>query len=179
MAPNRICIIGPGSAGKSTMAHRLARLLDLPVHHLDQYHHMPGSWVKRPGDEYLALHDAAIAEDKWIIEGNYTNSMPQRFACADLIIEIKRNRFGSLWGYIRRWYRQKNNTEPRIGQPEKVDDKFSFNMVWWLVEPKFLNASRRKKHRKQQALLNEHQHKTVVLKSFNQIDEFVSLFKSR
>ena len=39
----RICIMGPSNSGKSTLADAIARACDLPVVHLDQLHHLPGT----------------------------------------------------------------------------------------------------------------------------------------
>ncbi len=100
----RICIIGPSSTGKSTLAVRLGKKYGFPVFHLDKFHHEPnGNWVKRPPEEYLKLHNEAIAGDKWVIEGNYTKSMPQRFERADTVIITHMNRFTCLYRYTKRY----------------------------------------------------------------------------
>lgn len=53
----RLCIIGPSNSGKSTLAAAIGRRRDLPVVHLDQLHHRPGSqWQARPREEFVALH---------------------------------------------------------------------------------------------------------------------------
>jgi hypothetical protein len=77
----RIMICGPSNSGKSTLAAAIGRKLDLPVVHLDRLHHLPNSdWVKRPHDDFVRLHDAAIAGEAWVMEGNYSSLFPQRFA---------------------------------------------------------------------------------------------------
>jgi adenylate kinase family enzyme len=119
---SRICIIGGSSTGKSTLARKLGDKYGFPVHHLDQYHHEPhGNWIARPAEEYLKLHNTAIASEHWIIEGNYTRSMPQRFERADTIIQLSMNRFGSLWRAIQRHF-----SKHRIGQPVGIKDKFNW-----------------------------------------------------
>jgi len=47
----RILVIGSGGAGKSTVATRLAQLLDLEVNHLDKFYWRPG-WVETPPEEW-------------------------------------------------------------------------------------------------------------------------------
>ena len=99
----RICILGPSNSGKSTLAAALGVQMGLPVIHLDQLHHQPGSdWVPRPADEFTALHDAALAGDEWVIEGNYSRLFAARFARATGIILLDLSTPLSLWRYARR-----------------------------------------------------------------------------
>ena len=71
----RICILGPSNSGKSTLAAAVARKLGLPVVHLDQLHHLPDTdWQPRPRSEFVALHDAAIAGERWVMDGITRNA---------------------------------------------------------------------------------------------------------
>lgn len=75
----RICILGPSNSGKSTLADAIARKRGLPAIHLDRLYHLPHTnWQPRPGEAFVALHDQAIADERWVIDGNYTKCMPQR-----------------------------------------------------------------------------------------------------
>ena len=100
---DRICIIGPSNAGKSTLAVALGRKTGLPAIHLDQFYHLPNTdWVARPKAEYVALHDAAILGEKWIIEGNYQSGMPARFDRATAVIWVHSAKLGRMIRYFRR-----------------------------------------------------------------------------
>ena len=69
----RICILGPSNAGKSTLAQAIGRQRQLPVVHLDQLYHLPNSdWVPRPTRDFWRLHDEAIAQERWVMDGNYS-----------------------------------------------------------------------------------------------------------
>ena len=68
----KISIVGPVGSGKSTLAKRLSELLDLPVFHLDHI-----------SDEDI---DEAVMSDKWIIDGNRSESLAKRFRVADVIV---------------------------------------------------------------------------------------------
>jgi adenylate kinase family enzyme len=62
----RICILGPSNSGKSTLADAIARRRGLKAIHLDRLHHIPNTnWKLRPSEEFLALHDEAVASDRW------------------------------------------------------------------------------------------------------------------
>ncbi len=97
----RICIIGPSSSGKSTLAQHLSEKLGTPVHHIDLIAHIPGTnWKRRPDSELFATHDILIKGEKWIIDGNYSGCMPQRFSHADTVIWIDPPLWGTIWRYI-------------------------------------------------------------------------------
>ncbi|WP_421914636.1 AAA family ATPase [Mesorhizobium sp.] len=100
---DRICILGPSNSGKSTLADAIARKRDLKVVHLDQLHHLPNTdWEARPTDEFIALHDAAIANPRWVMDGNYSVCMPQRFRRATGLILLDISTAASLLRYFRR-----------------------------------------------------------------------------
>jgi hypothetical protein len=69
----RICILGPSNSGKSMLAEAIARDRGSQVVHLDQLYHFPNTdWEVRPTAEFVALHDAAIAGQRWVMDGNYS-----------------------------------------------------------------------------------------------------------
>ncbi|MDJ0641965.1 MAG: hypothetical protein QNJ15_04030 [Erythrobacter sp.] len=80
-------IIGPCGAGKSTGAHQVARLFDLPLTHMDKLNWKPG-WVESESEELRAKVAAAAAQDRWVIEGNYGGTMELRLPRADLILYL-------------------------------------------------------------------------------------------
>ncbi|WP_217575056.1 AAA family ATPase [Mesorhizobium sp. GbtcB19] len=100
---NRICILGPSNSGKSTLANAIARKRGLEPVHLDLLHHLPNTdWEPRPKSEFVALHDAAIAGERWVMDGNYSVCMPQRFARATGLILLDISTSASLLRYFRR-----------------------------------------------------------------------------
>ncbi len=102
----RLCIMGPSNSGKSTLAAAIARARGLPAIHLDQLHHKPNTnWEPRPDDEFLALHDHAIARPCWVMEGNYSRCLPQRLARATGVMMLDASTTTSLLRYVRRsWF---------------------------------------------------------------------------
>ncbi|CDX31707.1 conserved hypothetical protein [Mesorhizobium sp. ORS 3359] len=100
---DRICILGPSNSGKSTLANAIARQRGLEAVHLDQLFHLPNTdWEQRPRDEFIALHDAAIAGERWVMDGNYSICMPQRFRRATGLILLDVSTPTSLLRYFRR-----------------------------------------------------------------------------
>ena len=107
----RICILGPSNSGKSTLAAAIGRQRGLRPVHLDQLHHLPHTdWQPRPEAEFTALHDAAIRDDGWVIEGNYSRCLPQRLARATGVILLDVPTLTSLYRYLRRsWFERQRH----------------------------------------------------------------------
>ncbi|MGO3890232.1 MAG: AAA family ATPase [Paenalcaligenes sp.] len=126
----RLCIIGPSNSGKSTLAAAISQKIHCPLTHLDQLYHQPHSnWVPRATDEFIALHDAAIAEERWVIEGNYSISMPQRLARTTGLIVMESSTALSLARYVRR-----SLFEPgHIGSLAGDQDSIKWSMIKHLV----------------------------------------------
>ena len=100
---DRICILGPSNSGKSTLADAIARKRNLEVVHLDLLFHLPNTdWEQRPKSEFMALHDTAIAGERWVMDGNYAIGMPQRFQRATGLILLDISTPASLLRYFRR-----------------------------------------------------------------------------
>ena len=66
----RVVIIGPSCSGKTTMARRVAAILQAPHIELDAIHWLPG-WQERENDEFRELTQEAVAADRWVVDGNY------------------------------------------------------------------------------------------------------------
>jgi adenylate kinase family enzyme len=127
---HRIMICGPSNAGKSTLAVAIGKKLGLPFVHLDQFYHVPNSdWVPRPREEFVHLHDAAILEDAWVMDGNYSGLVPQRLARATGIIVLHDNRFANFARYLRRTLFQ----QQRAGHLEGARDSIKWNMIHWIL----------------------------------------------
>ncbi|MBN9307742.1 AAA family ATPase [Devosia sp.] len=127
----RIMICGPSNAGKSTLAVALARKLDAEPYHVDLFRHLPGTdWVQRPDEEFAALHDAAIREERWVMDGNYSSLMPQRFARATGIILLGDNRWANFRRYLWRTLFQRRS---RPGSLSGDRDSIKWGMMRWIL----------------------------------------------
>jgi len=132
---NRICILGPSNSGKSTLANAIARKRGLEPVHLDVLHHLPNTdWEPRPKSEFIALHDAAIAGERWVMDGNYSVCMPQRFRRATGLILLDISTCMSLLRYFRRTLFETG----RLGALEGGRDSVKWDMIHHIavVQPK-------------------------------------------
>lgn len=121
----RILIIGSPGSGKSTLARALAERMALPLVHLDQIYWCPG-WVERDKGEWLAVLTAALAEPRWIIEGNYGSSLAQRLAAADTVVLLDVPVWRCLWRICKRVIAHRGRVRPDMapGCPERFDWEF-------------------------------------------------------
>jgi adenylate kinase family enzyme len=126
----RICIMGPSNSGKSTLAVAIGRARGLPPIHLDRLHHRPGTdWEPRPDHEFRALHDAAIREPCWVMDGNYTRCLPQRLEQATGVILLDVPTATSLVRYLRRCWFERD----RPGALDGGRDSVKWDMIRHIV----------------------------------------------
>jgi adenylate kinase family enzyme len=139
----RICIIGPSNSGKSTLANAIGQASGLVPIHLDQLHHYPHTdWLPRPAVEFIALHDKAIAESEWVMEGNYLRCLPQRLARATGIILLDTPTGTSLYRYLRRTWFERVRYGQLVGSRQRV--------TWAMI--RHLVMTTRKNRRRYEAL---------------------------
>jgi len=126
----RICILGPSNSGKSTLANAIGRKCSFDVIHLDQLHHLPNTdWQVRPTNEFIALHNAAIAGDQWVMEGNYSSCMAPRFERATGLILLDVSTLTSLRRYIYRTLFEVS----RYGGLEGSQDSLKWVMIHHII----------------------------------------------
>lgn len=138
----RIMVCGPSSNGKSTLALALGRKLGTEVIHIDLLRHEPHTdWVERPDAEFIALHEKAIAGERWIMDGDYARLMPQRLERATGIILLGAGRWANLGRYLYRTLLQSKRPGALEGAPERL----KWSMIHWILvtSPKRLVVSRR------------------------------------
>ena len=167
---NRISIVGSGGAGKSTFAHQLEAILQLPVIHLDALNWLPG-WVATPDDEWLQIEQRLVQQDSWIIDGNYTSTIDIRFAAADTIIFLDFPRLLCLYRAIKRRIQYAGRTRPDMapGCPERIDREF---LLWIWNYPK--NGRVRVLKKIEQYRENRH---IVILRSPRQVQQFLNTLR--
>ena len=83
----RVTIIGPAAAGKSTLARRLGDVTRIETFHLDELYWGPNC-TPMPVNEWDALLGEIVARPEWIIDGNFTASLPARLERADTVVFV-------------------------------------------------------------------------------------------
>ena len=129
----RIMIIGGSGAGKSTFARRVGAALDLPVHHLDALHFLPG-WIERDVQERNAMFAEVVAGDRWVTDGNYSGTWGFRVPEAELIIRLQIPLWRRVFRIIRRSWTLKGQTRADLAQG--CPEKFGWSTVeflWFVI----------------------------------------------
>ena len=124
----RVAIIGPGGAGKSTLARRLGAQTGLPVVHLDVEHWLPG-WIEPDEEEWHERVVALASGERWIMDGNYGGTMRERIARADTIVFLDLPRSTCVWRALKRAVRRQPRPDMAAGCEERVDFTF-LKWIW-------------------------------------------------
>jgi adenylate kinase family enzyme len=124
----RVAVVGPGGAGKSTFARELGRRTGLPVVHLDRHFWKPG-WTESTRDEWRERQRALFAADRWIADGNYGGTFDERFERADTVIVISPHRATCVAGALRRSILNHGTAVQAEGCPERFQVAF-YRWIW-------------------------------------------------
>ena len=126
----RVAIIGPGGAGKSTLARQIGEKTDLPVVHLDSLYWHAG-WVETPKAAWEQAVRAVTAGETWITDGNFGGTMDLRLAAADTILFLDLPPLLCVVRVLRRFLRFRHQSRPDMapGCPEKLDLVF-LKWIW-------------------------------------------------
>ena len=162
----RILIIGCGGAGKSTLARKLGEKLGIPVVHLDKLFWKPG-WVESAPEEIDAKIMEELRKPKWIMDGNFNRTLPQRVKYCDTIIYLDFSRTACLMGVVKRILTTCGTVRPDMGEgcPERFDLEF-LKWVW--------NYNKNKRERNYRLLNEAEGVETIVLKNRRMVKRFLA-----
>lgn len=66
----RVSVVGNSGSGKSSLARRIAGVIDAPSIELDALYHQAG-WQTTDADAFRREVEAVTAGERWVIDGNY------------------------------------------------------------------------------------------------------------
>lgn len=127
----KIIVIGNAGSGKTQFAKRLAEIMNLPLIHLDKEFWQPG-WRETPRELWLEKHKKLIEDDEWIIDGNYSSNLKERFLLADAVLFLDISRPRCYINLLKRY--AKNKGQERDDLPEDCPEFLrpdQFRKVWF------------------------------------------------
>jgi adenylate kinase family enzyme len=123
-------VVGPGGAGKTTLARRLGGLLELPVVHLDQLYYASG-WSGMDEDDWGRIQRDLAREERWIMDGNYARPMEPRLRVADAVIFLHMPASVCAERMLRRWWRSIRRQPPDL--PEGMRHRINRRTLWYAM----------------------------------------------
>jgi adenylate kinase family enzyme len=168
----RVLVIGSGGAGKSTFAAGLAERLGLPVIHLDALYWKPG-WIEPSRMAWEKTVNGLLADERWVMDGNYGGTLEMRLAAADTVIFLDLPRTLCIRRVVLRRIRFRGRSRPDMtpGCPERLTWEF-LRWIWrYPVE-------RRPGIQDRLARLRTDQ-RAIVLRSPSDVEEFLRSLPDR
>jgi adenylate kinase family enzyme len=156
---SRISVVGTCGAGKTTVARALAERLGFVDIELDALSWGP-DWTMRPDDVFRAGVTNAAAEDRWVIDGNYSKARNTVWARADTVVwldySFARVFTRLLWRTLRRaftreelWHGNRESLRMSLLSRESI--------LLWAIK------THRRRHREYSELLARPENKHLVV----------------
>ena len=82
-----INVVGTSASGKSTFSKALAAKLNVQYIEMDQLFWKP-NWKESNNSEFLSKLKAAISNDGWVLDGNYSRTSSLKWAKVNTIVWI-------------------------------------------------------------------------------------------
>lgn len=107
------------------MSLELSGKFGLPLYHLDKLWWKPG-WIEESREVFDAELLKILTLPEWIIDGNFTRTLPLRLQYADTVIFLRFSRWLCCWRVIKRiWkYHGRRRPDMGVGCNERFDWKF-------------------------------------------------------
>jgi adenylate kinase family enzyme len=141
----KINVIGTSGSGKTTFGRQLAEILRIPFLEMDALFWGP-NW-SAPEDEVLFKKVAAALEgDSWVLDGNYTRTIPIKWDQVNIVIWLDFSFIRTLMQAINRAVKRVISQEelwPGTGNRETVRKLFSRqSIVLWTIQTHHRNKIR-------------------------------------
>jgi adenylate kinase family enzyme len=134
----RINIVGSSASGKSTLSKKISSYMNATHIELDKLIWEP-NWCLKSDEEFFKLLENEIIKESWVIDGNYTRSIPIKWRNVELVIWIDlsftRTLYQSLKRSIKRIVSRKEVWEG-TGNKETFYRTFlsKESVIWWMIQ---------------------------------------------
>ncbi|MBY0552990.1 adenylate kinase [bacterium] len=133
----KINVIGTSGSGKSTFSIKLAEALGYPYIEMDKLFWEP-NWKWSTDEKFFDQLKTALNRDTWVLDGNYSRSVPIKWQNVEMIIWLDysfgRTLFQAVKRAVRRTLTQEELWE---GTNNRESFKKSFfskdSIIWWTI----------------------------------------------
>jgi adenylate kinase family enzyme len=134
---SRINVIGTSGSGKTTFSRRLGETLNLPVFEMDKIFWGP-NWKASTDEEFFPKIKAALESPAWILDGNYTRTVPIKWEKVEWVIWLDYSFSRTLYQAIKRaLWRAWSQEEFWEATGNRESFKKSFftkeSIIWWTI----------------------------------------------
>lgn len=114
-----LCRAPAPRVGTALLRHgRLGTALQAPVTHLDTLYY--DEWNTLPQDEFAALQEERVAQERWVIDGNFASTLPIRLQRATEVIFLDLPPITCLSGNAQRRVKYGGGQDDRTGVYDRI-----------------------------------------------------------
>ena len=169
----RINVVGTSGSGKSTVGKLVAEELNIPYIQMDALFWKP-NWAESTDDEFFPKVEQALGGDEWVLDGNYTRTLPIKWKRVQMVVYLDLPFHVVLYRITKRSLRRGLKKEELWAGNKETFWKHLFtrdSMILWTIKTFHRNRSRYTELFKQP----EFSHiKFVRLRTGKEVEEFVS-----
>lgn len=169
----KINIIGTSGSGKSTFGRKLAENLSLPFLEMDAIFWGP-DWTSPDDKELFSKLTSALEGENWVLDGNYTRTLPIKWDNIDIVIWLDFSFLRTLYQAVTRAFARIITREeiwPGTGNRETFGKLFSRDsIILWTLK------SYRRNRKKNAGYIQSDKYKHIKfirLKSPGQAEKFL------
>jgi adenylate kinase family enzyme len=175
MKQNRIYILGTIGSGKSFLANRLSKILNIPCYDLDDIFWLNKFNKKRNKMERNQLFQKLCNKKEWIIEGVYSTWVEEGIKKSDLVIFLDINTLTLLYRTIKRYIkREKSKKKGKDRYQENLKDLLG--LIKAIIKYKRKNYDRG--YYKHKELIGKHKVDVAYLKNKKELNRFLKDYVS-
>lgn len=135
--PRRVNVIGTSGSGKSTFSKKLAEVMQARHVELDKLF-WKANWEMSGDEEFFSRLRQALDSERWVVDGNYTRTVPIKWAKVDLVVWLDYSFPRTLWQALRRaLHRAWTQKELWEGTGNRESFRRSFfskdSIIWWTI----------------------------------------------
>lgn len=142
----RIMVVGTSCSGKTTLARRIAEVLEIPCVELDAVFWGP-HWRECPTDEFREAVQTRTEGDRWVVDGNYSKVRDIVLSRATDAVWLNYSFPFVFWRALYRTCRRIVSREELFGGNRETFSK-SFlsrdSILWWVIRT---HGGRRREYR--------------------------------